>query len=116
MTRLNTDFALDRAAFLKWAASGGDNSDMIRTLAKALTKIIETELTDTQRLYVVKYYYDGLTMEEIGELYGRHRSTVSRVIKSARHRMYRHLKYTNPDLLDAPEAHILKHNGHRIKV
>ena len=55
---------------------GTEMSDLQRWLAEGAER-----LTDRQRLYLDRYYNDGLTCEAIAEIYGLDKSTVSRVIR-----------------------------------
>mgnify|MGYP002626882745 CR=1 FL=1 len=51
------------------------------------------ELTDTQRRYLLHYYQDAMTMQEIASRYGVNIATVSRTLKRARQRLRRVLQY-----------------------
>ncbi len=52
--------------------------------SRLVAKVIAGRLTKTQKCYIMLYYKDGLTMEEIAQRFGVCRSTVSRTIGRAR--------------------------------
>lgn len=63
-------------------------------LKRNLKEAIESDLTPRQRTYLSAYFFEELTMEEIGERYGVNKSTVCRTIQRARRRLNRALKYS----------------------
>lgn len=73
--------------------SSGDNNKRVERMKKALLKAIDTELTDRQRQIVIEYYYNGLNVTRIAEIYGISKSTVSRHLSRARERLKTSLKY-----------------------
>lgn len=94
-----TQFKQDRQAYADWFRtqfSADDEENAVQNLAKMIHAAIQYELTDPQRTYFTAYYLDGLTMEEIGEIHGVNKSTVSRTVKRARDRIERVLKYSPP--------------------
>lgn len=52
-------------------------------LYDALIKILDKQLTDTQKCYIIMYYKENMTMREIATLRNVSPSTVSRTIKRA---------------------------------
>lgn len=64
-----------------------------RRLLRAVRKITETELTGRQRQCVQLYYYEGNTMEEVGQQLGVGKATVCKHLQKARRRMEQMLKY-----------------------
>lgn len=54
---------------------------------KLLAEVLDNRLTYRQKCYIMLYYKDGLTMEQIAARYGVTRSTVSRTVKRARDRL-----------------------------
>ncbi len=66
---------------------------LIRVPAPLLLQVIEEQLTETQKKYIVKYYYEGKTLAEIASEYSVEISTVSRTIKRARKRLIEAFRY-----------------------
>ena len=65
---------------------------LVGTYPKLLAEVLRDSLTTSQRRYILMYYRDGLTMEEIAHTCGLNRSTVSRTIKRARERLKRAIR------------------------
>ncbi len=72
---------------------GDTNSKNLNAMKKALSKAIETELTDRQREIVNEYYFGGATVTEIAKRRGISKSTVSRHLSRSRERLKSALKY-----------------------
>ena len=72
---------------------GDTNSKNLNAMKKALSKAIETELTDCQREIVNEYYFGGATVTEIAKRRGVSKSTVSRHLSRSRERLKSALKY-----------------------
>lgn len=53
----------------------------------------DRELTKTQRKYLLMYYQEVMTMQEIADCCGVDRATVSRTLRRARLRLRRVLQY-----------------------
>ena len=84
-----------RGSLLAWIRENApDNSEQIYRLKRNLKTAIENDLTGPQRTYLSMYYFEGLSMTEIGERVGVDKSTVSRTIARARARLNRALKYS----------------------
>lgn len=99
-------FAQDRASYEYWFRKqfgAVEDEDSAKKISRLLSKAIEHELTDIQRAYFCRYYFEGLTMEEIAQDCGTNKSTVSRTIARARSRIGRVLKYVNPRFMLAFE-------------
>ncbi len=97
-----TQFKQDQQAYKTWFAmqfSADEEDATAQNLAKLIHKAIQYELTDIQRDYFIAYYLNGLTMEEIGEIHGVDKSTVSRTVTRAKNRIERILKYSSPKLM-----------------
>lgn len=60
-------------------------------LLRALSGVIREELTERQRQILLLYYYQGMTMEQIGKHLGINKSTVSRHLSSAMGKLRRTL-------------------------
>ena len=65
-----------------------------RRMLRVLTRLTEEELTDRQRQCVRLYYFEGQKMQDVADLLGIQRSTVSRHLKKARCRMGQVLRYS----------------------
>ena len=72
---------------------GDTNAKNLSAMKKALSKAIETELTDRQREMVNEYYFGGATVTEIAKRHGISKSTVSRHLSRSRERLKTALKY-----------------------
>ena len=71
-----------------------DNGVALERLKRNLRKVIEEDLTPTQRCYLQTYYLTGWSMEAVASEYGVNKSTVSRTLKRARARINKALKYS----------------------
>lgn len=104
---LKDEIELQQKAYRLWLEHDAtDNSNDIKFAKRALMTAIETELTDTQKLYIMAYYVDGLNMQQIADKYGVSKSTVSRTINRGLHRLFRVLHYTNSTTLKATVSSI----------
>lgn len=56
---------------------------------RLLHELLQNSLTKRQKCYIMLYYRDRLTMEEIALKMGVNRSTVSRTLKASRMKLYR---------------------------
>lgn len=64
-----------------------DDNQARREYTKALYKMLENNLTKKQKCYIILYYKDRLTVNEIAEKFGVDKSTVSRTINRGRKRI-----------------------------
>ncbi len=69
------------------------NSARIQQMKRALSKVIQQDLTARQRQVILLYYYEGLTMSEIARQLGIDPSTVSRTVSRGRRNILNYLKY-----------------------
>lgn len=69
------------------------NSARIQLMKRALSKVIQQDLTPRQRQVILLYYYEGLTMTEIARQLGIDPSTVSRTVSRGRRNILNYLKY-----------------------
>lgn len=69
------------------------NKRQLALMKQALSKAIETELTDRQRMMVNEYYFNGVSVTDIALKYGLSKSTVSRHLSRSRERLKSALKY-----------------------
>lgn len=65
----------------------GAGSAQARFVLELLRDVLENGLTKKQKCYIILYYKDNLTMEQIAAKYGVNRSTVSRTINAARRKI-----------------------------
>ena len=70
-----------------------DNSEQLERLRRGLRRAREQELTPRQRQMLTLYYDQGMNIPQIAVLLGLNRSTVSRTLRRARERLYRHVRY-----------------------
>lgn len=81
---------------------------------KALGKAIEM-LPQKQRDYLTLYFGRGLRMEDIAQMRGVDKSTVSRTIKRARINLYKYLQFTSVRFLNDSRfiGHLTEQNRRR---
>lgn len=94
------ELAQNQYAFDLWNSQGNNNDPAYKHLKNAFRVAIRNELTEQQRTYIMSYYYDSLTMEEIARQFSVNKSTVSRTIRRAEQRLERVLRYAHPRLLN----------------
>lgn len=95
-------YAQDVQIYKQWLMlSASSNSKDLEETKRAMGRAIQIMLTDTQRLYLMEYYFNGLNMIEIGEKYNRDKSTISRAIKRAKMKLKLILSFCSPSLLKA---------------
>lgn len=97
---LSLDLFGDRipAAVLPFAVDKEEEAQRKRRLLKTLQEAVDGELTQRQKACLQRYYFDGLSMEEIGREMGITAATVSRHLKKARQRLGRVVGYAYPGL------------------
>lgn len=71
-----------------------DNSEVLTRAKRNLKSALNELLTPKQRMYLSMYYFEGLSMGEIGARVGVNKSTVSRTVARARARLNKALKYS----------------------
>lgn len=101
----------DLHSYKRWTET--DSIEHIQNLRSALLYAIEHELTEKQKLYINAYYVKGYNTQEIGDLYGVNRATVSRVLANARRRLYSRLKYCDPYFYNKLQNNKIYHNNRR---
>lgn len=84
--------AADLQVYLRQIAE--TNDDQIHRLKKNLMMAIDQDLTARQRQMLSMYFFEGRTMESIGDELGVGKSTVSRTLSRAVRRLHRALKYS----------------------
>lgn len=85
------NWAGDMPAWLR--ANAETNDEQLSRLRRNLRLAREQELTPRQRQLLAMYYDQGLSMPQIAARLGINRSTVSRIIRRAKDRLYRCLRY-----------------------
>lgn len=94
MKIVHVDFSLHSSLMGKIiTANGLDNSKHLTAIKKMLPNFIEEELTSRQREIIMLYYYQGLNMCEIARTLNINKSTVSRIIKRAKLKLKKFIKY-----------------------
>jgi RNA polymerase sigma-70 factor (ECF subfamily) len=73
----------------------GSNRREIEKLSENLKDAIKNDLTPRQMELVNLYYFQHMTMPEIAKMLCINKSTVSRILKSARLKLRTILKYSN---------------------
>lgn len=86
-------FSADMAAWLHTTA--GDNEERLRRMRRALRAARGEALTERQREMLELRYEEAMGVNEIARLLGVNRSTVSRTLARARHRLYERVRYTS---------------------
>ena len=79
-----------------WIAEGfglGNETNFSKKLQGMLGDVIKNELTPLQQSVIYDYYYEGKTVTDIAKDRGVNKSSVSRCLKLARHRIGIALKY-----------------------
>ena len=91
------ELRLNDAALQGWvfAASNKPDEDMAFA-TKCLRKIINTELTETQRKYLLEYYLDGKTGKQIALEAGLNPSTITRSLQLSKRIIADRLQYVSP--------------------
>lgn len=85
-------FSADMAAWLR--ATAGDNEERLRRMRRALRAARGEALTERQREMLELHYEEAMGVSEIARALGVNRSTVSRTLARARHRLYERVRYT----------------------
>lgn len=60
---------------------------------RRLMRVIDNELTEKQRRVVLGYYFEQKNICRLAEEYGVNKSSISRMLHRAEHRMKQYLKY-----------------------
>ena len=98
----NTFGMVDLAMYTNLMAE--DNREQIGRLKRNLTHALRQDITPRQREYMIMYYGQGMSMEEIGRQLGVNKSTVCRTLQRGRKRLYRCLRYGASNLLEQAES------------
>lgn len=90
--RRNSAFLKDLMAWNR--ATGEDNSEQLERLRRNLRRARETELTPRQKEMVHLYFDQGMSVTQIAQQEGIHKSSVSRTLNRAKARLKSHLQYS----------------------
>ena len=86
---------MDIAGLHQWMQQqAGDNSQRRQRLLHNLSRAMTEELTPRQQEMLHLYYYEKLNMAQIAGRLGVNKSTVSRTLCRARHRLHHILQYS----------------------
>ena len=86
---------MDIAGLRLWMQEeAGDNSQRRQRLLHNLSRAMTEELTTRQQEMLQMYYYEGLNMTQIAVRLVVNKSTVSRTLCRARHRLHHILQYS----------------------
>lgn len=87
----------DMVAYVR--AMAPDNSGEVTRLKHCLARALQADVTPRQREELLLYYGDGKCVQEIADLLGLNKSTVSRTLRRGERRLRRCLKYCAPSFL-----------------
>ena len=76
----------------KYQSSIVDSRPLYGSYAKLLREVLSDNLTKKQKYYIILYYRDNLTVQQIAQQCGVNKSTVSRTLKRARERLAKAIK------------------------
>ena len=86
---------MDRAGLEHWLReTAGDNSQRRERLRRNLRRAMKRELTPRQQEILALDYVENRPLSEIAALLGVNKSTVSRTMCRARHRLHHILQYS----------------------
>lgn len=91
ITYRDNEFIGDMAAWHQ--ANSDDNSEQLARLRRRLLQARQLELTPRQAQIISLYYDQELTVTQIAQQLGVHKSTVSRTLDRGRKRLKRFLRY-----------------------
>ena len=78
--------------FVRDEIFGSEKKDDSQLRSLVIRRIMFDSTTDKQRFYLLMYYRDGLTMDEIADRCGVVKSTVSRTVARGRSRILKGLE------------------------
>ena len=82
--------AYDREIFgLMFSGESSENPQEKALKAKLFRSLIDSDLTNTQKCYIIAYYKNNMKICEIAQLFNIAPSTVSRTINRAKKRLFR---------------------------
>ena len=90
---LSLDVLNDKSPWLADGFGLGNESNFSKKLQSMLKDVISNELSPLQQQVIHDYYYEGKTITDIAKERGVNKSSVSRCLKLARHKIGLALKY-----------------------
>lgn len=107
-----SDLQLNHAAFEMWLqAEGADNLADLERAKRMLPVVLDECVTVVQRDYILKYFADKMSIAEIAEYYGIHKSTVSRTINRGLDKAHGYLRFVSPLFVRTPKKRGYLSNG-----
>lgn len=107
-----SDLQLVHAAFEMWLQTDRADNHVDLERAKRMLPIVLNEcVTETQRDYIMKYYLEKMSISEIAEFYGVHKSTVSRTIHRGLDKAHGYLRFVSPLFIRTPKKRAYLSNG-----
>ena len=94
MTFTHFDPAILAAIQQRSATDGADNHQRMERLLANPPRAMEQELTERQRTLLELRYFRGLTVSQIAKELGLSKSTVSRSLTRATHKLFCALRYS----------------------
>lgn len=83
----------NKAYVAQLISPGKTNAEHLKIASRALHDTLENELTPRQREMVMLYFFENMTMREIGAQLGVDSSTVSRTLSRAKRRIARCMRF-----------------------
>ena len=103
---------MTRSAYQTWGADQAtDNKAELERLKNLLPIVMDEVCTDRQKEYIYDYFAKDMTYAEIAEVYGVNKSSVWKTVKVGMDRIYQHMKYASPMVLNSED---LEKKAHRI--
>lgn len=98
-----SELQLDHASFNLWLyAERQDNQEDLKRVKQALPIVLNECVTEKQRIYMIKYFAEQMSVPEIAEIYGVDKSTVSKGIRRGMKNVYSYLRFVSPLFAKAP--------------
>ena len=92
ISRRDNEFWGDLAAWER--ENSTDNEEQMDRLRRNLRRVRAAELTDKQAEILHLYYDLGMSIPQIAQKQGLHKSSVSRTLRRGRERLKRYLQYS----------------------
>ena len=90
---LSLDVLNDKSPWLADGFGLGNETCFSKNLQSMLARIIENELSPLQKSVILQFYYEGKSVTQIAKERGVNKSSVSRCLQLARHKIGLALKY-----------------------
>ena len=86
-------YSADMAMYMRQLSEENTNEAQVNRLKRNLIRCMKEEITERQRTVLLMYYGKQMSQQEIGEILGVDRSSVSRTIMRGEQRLKRCLRY-----------------------